>query len=156
MKENKFIFLLCGLNFIFCLAGIFFFSNPIFVPGHEYTDIARNIAAGRGYVGSGFFHLKYAPSAFLTPVYSYFLATLIRIFDLPNAFLIARIFNALLNALILILIYVLAREVFDKETANIASIIFAFYFPFVGWTVEIWDTLLFVLCLLFLVLLLIK
>ncbi len=137
------MFIICALNFFLCLIYIFFFSDPLWVPNHEYTDIARNIAAGNGYISSGFFHLKYAPTAFLAPFYSYFLAFFIKIFNLPQAYLGIRIFQAFINISICLMIFFVAKEVFNKKTAHLSCIIFLIYLPFIHWTTEVWDTLIF-------------
>jgi 4-amino-4-deoxy-L-arabinose transferase-like glycosyltransferase len=153
---NKILFLLCFLNFLFCLISLIFFSDLFYVPGHEYTDLARNLAAGRGYRSSGFFHLRYFPSAFLTPFYPLFLAFFIKLFDLPFAYAVVRFFQIFLNFGILVMICLIAEELFEKETAIFSALLFAFYLPFIAWTGVISDTLSFALVLLLTVFLVLK
>jgi 4-amino-4-deoxy-L-arabinose transferase-like glycosyltransferase len=148
LKENYFLIALCGINFVLSLVYILFLKDGWWVPWHEYTDIAVNIASGHGYTGTGFFHLRSGPSAFLMPFYSYLLALFIKLFPLPLAYLFARIFNGLVNILTLLMIYVLARDMFGKRAGLWSAAIFAFYIPFIAWTYEIWDTSLFCLFLL--------
>jgi len=147
-SRNKILFFLCFLNFLFCLISLIFFSDLFYVPGHEYTDLARNLAAGKGYRSSGFFHLRYFSSAFLTPLYSFYLAIFIKLFGLPWAYALVRFSQIFLNLGILLMIYLVARELFDEKTAFCAAGFFTFYLPFIAWTAEIWDTLFFTLLLL--------
>jgi 4-amino-4-deoxy-L-arabinose transferase-like glycosyltransferase len=133
------------------LIYLFFFSHPLFVDYHEYTEIARNIAAGHGYVGTGFFHFYRSNSAFLQPVYTYLLAFFIRFFDLPHAFLGIRLFQVFINLLVCLTVYFVARELFDEKTGWLSALLFSVYLPFIYLTTFVWDTLIFSLLLLLIV-----
>ena len=136
---------ICFLNFILCLLAIFVFSNPLEVQYHEYTDLATHIASGKGYVSSGFFYLKDAPSAFLQPVYSYLLAFFIRLFKLPFAYLFVRILQACVCVSMAGMIYLIGGEVFNERSALSASFIYSIYLPFAYYSTVIWDTMIFAL-----------
>jgi len=148
INSNYFLVVLSLINLLICLIYLLGYSKSMYVPWHEYTDIAVNIAAGNGYRGTGFFKLFCGPTAFLMPIYSYLLAFFIYIFKLPTAYLMARCFNALINIAILLMIYKLAEEIYDKRVGVVSAAIFSIYLPFVFWTYEVWDTLLFSLILL--------
>jgi hypothetical protein len=85
MLENKqLLWLILLVNLILSLLYLLSSGELWFVPRHEYTQLAVNLAAGRGYCGSGFFRVGFGPSAFLGPVYTIFLAALIALFKLPQ------------------------------------------------------------------------
>ncbi len=142
-KGDPILVLLLIVNFILCLYFIFFRSDPLYVPFNEYIDIAANLAAGKGYIGSGFFHLRIGPTAFLNPLYTGLVALFVIFFKLPYAYLGVRILQAFANTLICLNIYLISREIFNKKAALLSCFIFSVYLTFIFWTIFIWDTILF-------------
>lgn len=155
-KERPALTAVCIINITLCLIHLFFFSDPLFVDQHEYTEIARNIAAGNGYIGSGFFHFYKSNTAFLQPVYSYLLALFILLFGLPKAFLAIRLFQIFINLLVCLMTYFVAREIFDEKTGWWSALLFSLYLPFIYLTTYVWDSLVFTLLLSLLVYLVVK
>ncbi|KPJ65017.1 hypothetical protein AMJ44_11420 [candidate division WOR-1 bacterium DG_54_3] len=146
IKESLMLF---SISIMVLISRLFYFRWFVkSICGHEYFDIAQNIAAGSGYVGSGFFHLNYAPTSFLPPVYTYLFALSLKIFGLIPGHIMMVVFQAFISVFIIILIYKLGEEIFDKKSAMIACLIFLIYLPFIYWTTMIWDTMLFTFLLL--------
>ena len=146
LKEGLILIL---ISFLVLLSRLFYFRWFIrSLGGHEYYDIAQNISAGFGYVGSGFFHLNYAPTSFLPPVYTYLFALSLKLFGKIPGHIMMIIFQAIISVFIVIFIYKLGEEIFDKKSAAIACVIFLIYLPFIHWTTKVWDTMLFTFLLL--------
>ena len=146
----------CLLNLGLSLLYLFKFTDPLSTIFHEATIIASYLAAGHGFIGSGGLHIKLAPSAILQPVYPLLLAFFIFCFKIPYAFLAMRLLQVLINGLLCLTIYFIAREIFDRRAALFSALIFSVYLPFIHMTTIIWDTLLFTLLLSICVLLTIK
>jgi hypothetical protein len=80
--------------------------------GFEVGRIARSIAAGHGYGNPMYFET--GPTAWMTPVYPYLLATVFRLFGIysrHSAFVILGL-NSLFSALICIPIFFIAQRSF--------------------------------------------
>ena len=145
LRDNLPLGLICLLNLVLGLGYLFFLTDPLYAINHEATQLALSLAGGQGFVSAGGLHLKYAVSAILQPVYPCLLALLIVIFKLPYAFLAMRLLQLAVLGALIIMIYLIAREVFDERAALVATGLTAVYFPFINITTIIWDTTLFCL-----------
>ena len=96
-----------------------FFYNPIL--DSLFHDLwAKSIASG-DWLGEGVF--------FRAPFYPYFLALIYKIFG-PDLFL-ARLIQHLIGSFSVILVYLLARKLFERKTAVISGILAATYWIFI-------------------------
>ncbi len=84
-----------------------------------YDQVARNLASGLGYSDS-----MGVPTAYRPPAYPIFLAGIYRIS--AGSLLAARLANALLGALAVLLTYHLCLQIFSKRTAVWAAALHAF------------------------------
>src|SRR3990172_4326333 len=96
-----------------------FFYNPIL--DSLFHDLwAKSIASG-DWLGEGVF--------FRAPFYPYFLALIYKIFG-PDLFL-ARLIQHLIGSFSVILVYLLARKLFERKTAVISGILASTYWIFI-------------------------
>ena len=86
-----------------------------------YDFAARSMLEGKGFVCVQQRWYR----AFLPPGYSFFLAGIYALFG--HSFLAARAVQALLGASSVLLLFFVAREIFDERVARLASWIMAFY-----------------------------
>jgi 4-amino-4-deoxy-L-arabinose transferase-like glycosyltransferase len=109
-------------------------GTPHYVPRADASDFVRHgasIAAGDGYpptllaTGAG------GPTAFRPPAYPYFLGGVFAISG--NSLTAGRIADALLSTLDVLLIYLLARAMWDIRVGLVAAGIAALYVPFAIW-----------------------
>jgi 4-amino-4-deoxy-L-arabinose transferase-like glycosyltransferase len=93
----------------------------LFEPG----NIAASIAAGHGFANP--FRVETGPTAWMTPVYPYFLAANFRLFGTYTleAFLAAAGFNALCSALTTIPLWFAAKRIAGTPTAILATLFWA-------------------------------
>jgi len=122
-KNKEKLFLLGVFLLAFILRLIYLIqvkSNPhFFSPTMDplYHDIwAQNIAGGN-WVGSKVF--------FRAPFYAYFLATVYKIFG--HSYVIPRLIQHLIGSFSCILVYSLAKKLFNRKVAMVASLLAAFY-----------------------------
>jgi len=87
--------------------------------GYDYG--ARSMLAGKGFICVE----QRGYRAFLPPGYSFFLAGVYWLFG--HSFLAARLVQALLGALSVVLAYLLGRHIFDERVAKLGAWILAFY-----------------------------
>jgi len=122
--------------------------------GFEAGRIAYSIVEGRGF--SSPLYTNTGPTAWMTPVYPYIVAAAFKIFGVyTKAAAIALLsFNALLSALVCVVVFLIARFSFGDRAATWSGWGWAFcpygiYFP----VERIWETWLatLILCLLFLI-----
>ncbi len=100
-----------------------YFGFDIKIGDDYYDDIARNIVAGHGYVITP----GDSPNLFRYPGYTYFLAFLIAVFN--DSYWAVVLVQLTLDVATIGLVYLLAREVFDRHVALLSAIIMALY-PF--------------------------
>jgi 4-amino-4-deoxy-L-arabinose transferase-like glycosyltransferase len=138
------LLLICGfvLRFGFVLwkktyVGDEHSNNPF---GVEICSIAAHIVRGQGF--SSPFHIDTGPTAWVAPVYPYFVALIFRIFGLytaASAIVILGI-QCILAASTGILIHALGRRTFGERVGFFAAWIWALSPIFFRWTVSwIWD-----------------
>ena len=94
-------------------------------------DWAKQIASGDLWAKAPFFR---------APLYPFFLTLLIKIFGEDLYFL--RIVQILIGSLSCVLIYLLARRLFNSRVALLASLFACFYAPFIFYEAEFQDTFL--------------
>jgi 4-amino-4-deoxy-L-arabinose transferase-like glycosyltransferase len=95
----------------------------------EYGIVARNLVAGKGFVGGGWLGPE-TPTALNTPVYPIFLAAWLRVGG-PLAFLGVELSQALLSALLIYLVGQIARTLSDSSTGLVAGIFVTGYPPLI-------------------------
>ena len=122
--------------------------------GYETGRIARSIAQGRGFSSPLFEDT--GPTAWMTPVYPYLVAGVFKIFGVytKTSAVVLLSLNALMSALVCVLVFLIARISFGEWVAKWSGWAWAFcpygiYFP----VERIWETWLatLLLCLLFLI-----
>ncbi|MBI4321983.1 MAG: glycosyltransferase family 39 protein [Chloroflexi bacterium] len=120
---------LFALGLLLRLAAVFYFgdfTNPVTA---EYGITARNLAEGRGFIGGAWFGPE-APTALNAPAYVVLLAASMKYFG-AQAYLALEIAQALLSALLPLLIHRLARLLFDRRVAFISFLVAVAYPPFI-------------------------
>jgi len=138
IKPPIFIFLLgliLGLIYIWLL-----FPQRLY--GHEYEDIARFIAQGKGYIGPGFFKYSIRPTSFLAPLYTYLFAFSLFIFGFSakSSHLFMYILQAVSFSLTAVLVYLIAKKYFSNRAAVVFTILYFAYLPIYSTILTIWDT----------------
>ncbi|MFA4844491.1 MAG: hypothetical protein WC632_06055 [Candidatus Margulisiibacteriota bacterium] len=146
LRRNQYLRRVCGLLLVLALYQLFVLSDPLVVDYHEYTDLARHIVAGQGYISSGFFRVMIAPSAFLQPVYTYLLAGAIFVFNsLSWAFFVIRLLQIIMLLGLWAVVYRITRELYGELSAQVSAFLLALYWPLITLTGFVWDTMLFCL-----------
>lgn len=103
----------------------------------EWNDLTRYLVAGEGY-RMFTVHGVGVVSAYMPPAYGYILAGVFSILGRdPVAFLLVQVVQAILSALLVLVIYRLARLHFDAKTAFLAAAVVALYPPFIYMSTEI-------------------
>jgi 4-amino-4-deoxy-L-arabinose transferase-like glycosyltransferase len=109
--------------------------------GFETGAIARSIASGHGF--SSPFRTLSGPSAWLAPLYPYFVAGVFKIFGIysgASAFVIFT-FNSLLSALTCVPMFLIGRRMFNRKVGLISAWIWALAPPAMFWAVRwVWET----------------
>ena len=122
--------------------------------GYEAGRIARSIVEGRGFSSPLFEDT--GPTAWMTPVYPYLVAGVFKIFGVytKSSAIVLLSMNALISALVCVLVFLIARVSFGDRVAKWSGWAWAFcpyaiYFP----VERIWETWLatLLLCVLFLI-----
>ncbi|HOP92324.1 MAG TPA: glycosyltransferase family 39 protein [Acetivibrio thermocellus] len=76
------------------------------------------------------FHNLNEPTVFVTPVYPFFLALVFKLFGTGFAGLqAARIIQAVISSVTILLVYLIAGKLFNKNVALLAAFLVAFYVP---------------------------
>lgn len=86
--------------------------------GLEYNYYARSIAAGDGFPRSGYL-LQGGPTAVRGPAYPYFLAGVYSLTD--DSVTAGRIAGAVLGAIVVLLVYLIARRIWGRRVGLIAA-----------------------------------
>jgi len=94
----------------------------------EYDYYARSVAAGEGYGRSGYL-LQGGPAAVRGPGYPYLLAGVYAVSG--NSITAARVLNAVLGALSVLLVYLIAKRVWGRRTGLVAAALAAAFPPLV-------------------------
>jgi len=94
----------------------------------DYDRHARSIAGGDGFPDS-YYVLDRGPSALRAPGYPYFLGALYAISG--NSVTVGRLANAALGALVVLLLYLIARRIWGRRIALLAAALVAVFPPLV-------------------------
>jgi len=112
---------------IFLVALILRVSYVLFFPqaeirgdAHDYDVIGLNIATGHG-----FSYTPDIPTSKRAPLYPFFLSIIYFLFG--HTHFVVRITQAILGSLTCIILYYVAKEVFDERIAKISSLLLAIY-----------------------------
>ena len=150
------IFLICILCFairlVFCYSVFPVFGLP-FIESEDidnFGSIAVNMIHGHGFV----FKPGLSPTLFREPLYPLFLAAIYSVFG--ENLLAVQFMQTLLGTLTCLVIYLIAKEIFEKKTAILSAFIFTLYPLFIWYTARIWVETLFTFLLSILVLVLVK
>jgi 4-amino-4-deoxy-L-arabinose transferase-like glycosyltransferase len=117
-----------GLIFI---GGLIFRIGIIYVYAwntglhYEFAEIARNIIYGYGYSWGWYGSVPLQPTAAFVPLYTYFLAIFMAVFEEPARFIYFS--QAILNALGIYAAYLLVKHLSDKNSGLIAAGLYAFF-----------------------------
>jgi len=109
--------------------------------GWETGRLARSIADGEGF--SSPFHGQTGPSAWIAPLYPYFLAGIFKVFGVYTdlSAWVALAFNSLCSALTCVSLYRLGEEIFNAAVARWTAWIWAFLPYSIYWAVRFaWET----------------
>lgn len=96
-----------------------YFDSPI-IDAKQYDDFARLLVKG---------DLAPLKSFYQAPLYSYFIAAIYKVFGVERS--IVHIIHILIGAVNILLIYFLAKKIFDSRIALVSSFITAFYGTFI-------------------------
>ncbi|MFH1541431.1 MAG: glycosyltransferase family 39 protein [Elusimicrobiota bacterium] len=123
MKNNtKTLLLILFVSFILRIGYIFIFPQEKILTNDQigYDAIAYNLITGNG------FSIKpHIPTPIRPPVYPFFLSLIYFIFG--HSYIMVRVFQAILDALTCVILYYLAKEIFDERIANLSAWLIAFY-----------------------------
>jgi 4-amino-4-deoxy-L-arabinose transferase-like glycosyltransferase len=146
-SDRKLIFvtvvvaLLLRIGYIVLFHTYEFSSGDKYLMGYETGAIARSIASGHGF--SSPFRTASGPSAWLAPLYPYFVAGVFKIFGIyssQSAFVIFAV-NSLLSALTCIPMLWVARRLLGRKVALASAWIWALAPPAMFWAVRwVWET----------------
>lgn len=106
---------------------LFVKQYPLAKDDMQYNAIAANILQGKGFSYDGI-----EPTAARGPVYPFFLAMIYFIFGFD--YNLARLFQAVISAFTCLLIYLIAKRVFNHGIGIFACTLTAFYPSLIGYT----------------------
>lgn len=146
-SDRNALLLIVAVALVLRIAYIVFFhtykfpGNDKYSMGFETGAIARSIASGHGF--SSPFRTVSGPSAWLAPLYPYFVAGVFKIFGVysdQSAFVVFA-FNSLLSALTCIPMYWIARRLFSRNVGLASAWIWAVAPPAMYWATHwVWET----------------
>lgn len=124
--------IICGLGFLIRVLFIFDvegspFVQNLFSDSKIYYDWAKEIVSSGNWVGSEVF--------FMSPGYPYFLAIIFKLTG--NSIDFVRIIQALISTFTIPLVYLTARNLFEKRSALIAAFLASIYSGFIFYSVLI-------------------
>ena len=118
-------------------------TRPLALGGDpfDYDRLGRLLAAGKGF-GTSVLSPSGGPTAFRPPAYPLFLGAVYRVTG--NSILAARLAQAVLGAVSVVLLWLLARRLFGRRSAYLAAGLFAVYPPVVFATAALMSESLFI------------
>lgn len=124
--ERKAILIL-AIAFLLRFYFVFIYPQfPVASDAKEYDSLGWNIAAGNGFTDeAGKAELHRSPG------YPFFLAVIYRVFG--HSYDHVRSFQVLISMLTLLLIFLIAKDIFGKDTALFSLTIASFYPPFISY-----------------------
>lgn len=120
---------------IFIIISFFLKLYLIFAEGNNLTlfsDDLNYIKSAVALVKKGIFVFwEYnEPTVFVTPVYPFFLAGIFKLFGYEfTGFQVARIIQAVLSSITIILVFLTGKRLFNKTVALISAFMVSFYIP---------------------------
>jgi len=129
-EKNKIPFFIFSLAFVLHLAAIIYIGNFYNPQMWEFGEIADNILQGKGH---SYFTVegKLLPSAYMPPAYSFILAGFFLLFGKTSLiFFIIQFLHCLFSVVTCVLIYFIAREIFNRTVAVFSTIAVSLYPPF--------------------------
>jgi 4-amino-4-deoxy-L-arabinose transferase-like glycosyltransferase len=146
-SDRKQLFWVVLVAFLLRIAYIAIFQTYDFPAADKYRmgfetgAIARSIASGHGF--SSPFRTMSGPSAWLAPLYPYFVAGVFKLFGIysgASAFVIFA-FNSLFSALTCVPMFLIGRRMFSRRVGVISAWIWALAPPAMFWAVRwVWET----------------
>jgi 4-amino-4-deoxy-L-arabinose transferase-like glycosyltransferase len=135
MKSNKllskhsiWLLLIICASFIFKLYLIITYKNRLTLSSDDLNYIKSAIALLRS--GIFTFHNYNEPTVFVMPLYPFFLAALFKVFGYGLlGFQAVRIVQAIISCASIFIIFLIAKKLFNRKVAFIASFFYAFYIP---------------------------
>lgn len=130
---GRFLFFLAAAGFV--LRAIFIFlsndyTNPV---AYESGLIADNIVAGKGFAFQNWTASKVEPTAWIPPLYPYFLAFFFKVFG-PRAFLAIELVQGLAFACLVYPTYGLGNHFHNRKVGLTAALLASVYPPFIYYT----------------------
>jgi Dolichyl-phosphate-mannose-protein mannosyltransferase len=142
-ERSSLLLLLIVLSALFirtCCAVLF--TGEIDAEGTEYTRIAQNLIAGKGYVGIA----TPGTQLFFPPLFPFLIAGVT--WTVGNAEVAAHIVSVLFGTLLVLPVYLIARRVFGERTALAAATLTAFHPYLIMFSVSVFCELTFLTLLL--------
>jgi len=118
-KKKRFLYILIG-SFILNVLLLFLTKTPMQPDSYSYDTIGINLSNGHGYVDK-----VYVPTMEREPLYPVFLAFIYLIFD--HSYFFVQFFQIVLFLGTVVLVYKIARMIFDKKIAFYSMTITAFF-----------------------------
>jgi len=126
--EKKVIVLIFLIAFLLRLTAVMnlpeFYQTPA-SDAKEYDTIATDLLAGKGLIDSS----TGLPTSRRPPLYPLFLAFIYLIFG--HSYVAVRLIQCIMGAFLCIIVFNIAKLVFDKKIAFLSAVIIAFYQPYI-------------------------
>lgn len=131
-RQKPELFIIIGLVLLSFVIRLCFINVPqnIGDDAANYAVLGKNLIEGRGFVGiSGQIDL------YSSPLYPFFIGVFY--FFIKNSELAGRLVSVLFGALLIVPIYFLSKRIYNNKVAIISSILVAFYFILIQYSVEV-------------------
>jgi len=123
-RQNVFLLSIFVLALLLRLGFIFLYPlTEVRDDALGYDSIAKNIISGKGFAYGG----EDFPTIRRGPIYPYFLASIYLVFG--HNYDIVRVFQATLDSVTAIILFLIGVSIFGRKVAYTASLIYALYFP---------------------------
>ena len=129
---NKYPLIILTLALLLRIFFVFTMDERYKIPTSDaagYDELAVNILSGHGLskIKNGIA----VPTSERTPMYPLFLAGIYSVFG--HNYLMVRVIQSILGSVLCVIIYFIARAIFGKTAAIIASLMAVFYKPFISY-----------------------
>lgn len=132
MDNKKRTYLILGifilLSLVIKLTMIFKYGNKLTLASDDlnYIESAVFLLKKKMF----FFHNYNEPTVFVMPGYPFFLATVFSVFGYGTAGIqMARILQALISCIAILMVFLIARKLFNRRVALFSAFLVAFYLP---------------------------
>ena len=124
---NKKLVCIFVLSLIINLFAIYYVGNFHSPQTWENGEIAENLLNGKGYSGT-YFGTPLQPTAIMVPSYPIILYIFYSLFGITSlTYILIQILQGLILSFTVVLIYVIAKKLFDEQIAILAALIMALY-----------------------------